>query len=536
MTPVGSLLVARDAQPDGAGTWAASSDGPPPASEPAGFVEEMLNDLFTPVVDVIFGVFFTEVTFLDTSFPWIVAWVVLAGAAFSCYFFAVQIRWFGHAVALVRASKRRQAVNAGDPGEVTPFRALSAAVSATVGLGNIAGVAIAITIGGPGAAVWMVVGGMLSMVVKFVECTLGVKYREELADGTVHGGPMQYLRRGLAERGLPLLGRGLAGVYAVLIVLFATLGSSMFQINQTLEQLQSVTGGTSSWLAGPVPRLSFGIVASILIAVTLLGGMKSIGALAGRLVPAMTIVYLGACLTVIAVNLGSVPSALSSIVMGAISPEGVVGGVTGVMVVGFQRAVFSNEAGIGSSPMAHASVRTNHPATEGFVAMLGPCIDTVVVCTVTAVTIVIANPSSYVEAREAIEGGPHAPTGVTITSDAFATVLPWFPFVLAMAVILFAYSTIITWAHYGERGWTYFFGRGRVSVLVYRLLAACCTIAGSLLTLGAVLEFADALLFALALFNIIGLYLLAPVARREFDAYRKHLRSLQRKHKDRHSS
>lgn len=511
------------------GIRAASEDLPLTADEQAEFVEDSVNDAFEPFVDFVFSVFFTEVTFLGTSFPWVVAWVVLAAVVFSCYFFALQVRWFGHAVTLVRTGKRRRAVRAGDPGAVTPFRALSTAVSGTVGLGNIAAVAVAITVGGPGATVWMVVSGMLSMVLKFVECTLGVKYREELPDGTVRGGPMQYLRRGLTERGLPLLGRSLAGIYAVLVALFATLGGNMFQVNQALEQLTGVTGGTGGWLDGPAPRLAFGIGASILIAVTLMGGMKSIAALAGRLVPAMTVVYIGACLTIIAVNLGSVPTALQSIVMGAISPEGVIGGVAGVMVIGFQRAAFSNEAGIGGSSMAHASVRTNHPVTEGFVAMLGPFIDTVIVCTITSVTIVIANPKSFVEAREAIAGGPHAPSGVTITSDAFATVLPWFPYVLAVVVILFAYSTIITWSYYGERGWVHIFGDSLVSLVVYRLLAAGCAISGSLLTLGAVLELADALLFALALFNIIGLYLLAPTVRREFDTYRKHLRALRRR-------
>ncbi|MGP3690396.1 alanine/glycine:cation symporter family protein [Streptomyces sp. IBSNAI002] len=486
-------------------------------------VEDAISGVFDPLTDFISGLIFAEVTVFGVTFPWIVAWLVIAGAVFSVYFGAVQLRGFRHAVSLVRASSRRKGA-AGEPGEVTPFRALTAAVSGTVGLGNIAGVAVAVTIGGPGATFWMVLCGLLGMAIKFTECTLGVKYREVDEDGTVRGGPLQYLRRGLADRGMAWLGRLLAPVFAVIIVIFAVLGGNMFQINQSLAQLRTVTGGDTGWLGGPGAGLVFGLVASVLIAAVLLGGMRTIGAVTARLVPAMAAVYIGACLVVITANIGSVPRALASVVEGAFQPSGVAGGFVGVMVVGFQRAAFSNEAGLGSAPMAHAAVRTRHPVTEGFVAMLGPFIDTVIVCTVTALTIIIARPQSWLDAREAVANGEAAPGGVALTSDAFATVMPWFPYVLTVAVVLFAFSTIITWTYYGEQGWADLFGRSRTSLALYKLLVSACAVAGALLTLGAVLDLADALVFVLALFNVIGLYLMAPIVKRELASYRAHLR------------
>ncbi|WP_411139876.1 alanine/glycine:cation symporter family protein [Streptomyces sp. x-80] len=494
------------------------------ASEGAGGIEKTINDLFHPLTEFVSSVIFAELTVFGVTFPWIVAWLVVAGTVFSLYFGAIQVRGFVHALKLVRASSRRGG-DAGDPGEVTPFRALTAAVSGTVGLGNIAGVAVAVTIGGPGATFWMILCGLLGMAIKFVECTLAVKYREVDEDGTVRGGPMQYLRRGLAERGMPRLGRFLAPLFAAIIVIFAVLGGNMFQINQTLAQLRAVTGGESGWMGGSGAGLVFGIITATLIAVVLLGGMKVIGAVTARLVPAMAAVYIGACLIVIAVNVSAVPTAVASIIEGAFNPSGVAGGFIGVMIIGFQRAAFSNEAGLGSAPMAHAAVKTKHPVTEGFVAMLGPFIDTVVVCTITALTIIIARPQSWLTAREAIANGEDAPGGVALTSDAFATVLPWFPYVLTVAVVLFAFSTVITWTYYGEQGWVDIFGRGKKSLLTYKLIVSLCAIVGAMLTLGSVLDLADALVFVLALFNVIGLYLMAPIVKRELVSYRAHLRA-----------
>ncbi|MFD3944846.1 alanine/glycine:cation symporter family protein [Streptomyces sp. NPDC058579] len=490
-------------------------------------IEETVNSVVNPLTEAVSALIFAEVTVLGVAFPWIVAWLVVAGTVFTCYFGVIQLRGFRHAVGLVRASSRRTG-DAGDPGEVTPFRALTAAVSGTVGLGNIAGVAVAVTVGGPGATFWMVLCGLLGMAIKFVECTLAVKYREVDEDGTVRGGPLQYLRRGLADRGLGRFGRMLAPLFAVVIVFFAVIGGNMFQINQTLAQLRGVTGGDDGWMAGTGASLGFGIVASVLIAVVLLGGMKVIGAVTARLVPTMAAIYIVACLVVISANADAVPTAIGLIVQSAFSPTGVTGGAIGVMIIGFQRAAFSNEAGLGSAPMAHAAVKTRHPVTEGFVAMLGPFIDTVIVCTMTALTIVIASPQSWIAAREAAEKGEAVPDGVTLTSDAFATVLPWFPYVLTVAVVLFAFSTIITWSYYGEQGWADLFGRSRTSLTVYKLLVSACAVIGSLLTLGAVLDLADALLFVLALFNVIGLYLMAPVVKKELTDYRTHLRSRSR--------
>ncbi|MFE0104638.1 alanine/glycine:cation symporter family protein [Streptomyces sp. NPDC059009] len=501
-------------------------DAPPPVADgtSGGGVEDAINGFIDPLTQAVSSVIFAEVTVFGITFPWIVAWLVIAGTAFTLYFGAIQLRGFKHALSLVRASSRKNG-DAGDPGEVTPFRALTAAVSGTVGLGNIAGVAVAVTVGGPGATFWMILCGLLGMAIKFVECTLGVKYREIDEDGTVRGGPLQYLRRGLADRGLARCGRVLAPLFAVVIVVFAVLGGNMFQINQTLAQLRGVTGGDDGFMAGTGAGLTFGIVSSALIAIVLLGGMKTIGAVTARLVPAMAAIYIGACFVVIGANASYVPSALGSIVEGAFAPSGVAGGAIGVIIIGFQRAAFSNEAGLGSSPMAHAAVKTKHPVTEGFVAMLGPFIDTVVVCTITAVTIIIARPESWLAARDAVANGEAVPDGVTLTSDAFATVMPWFPYILTVAVVLFAFSTIVTWSFYGQQGWADLFGRSRASLVAYKLLVSTCAIVGSLLTLGAVLDLADALLFTLALFNVIGLYLMAPIVKKELASYRAHLKS-----------
>ena len=510
------------------GITVAGPPTPPPTALAAeggtlGSIEDWINSIFDPISEGLSSFVFAEISVFGFEFPWIVAWLVLAASAFTVYFGFIQFRGFRMALDVVRGRYSKK----DDPGEISHFQALSSAVSGTVGLGNIAGVGVAVTIGGAGATFWMILAGLLGMCTKFVECTLGVRYRETHEDGTVSGGPMYYLRKGIAERfrGGKAVGRVLAVLASLMILFFAVSGGNMFQANQTFAQLRSVTGGDDGVLGGDGSALVFGVLLAAVVGAVIIGGIKSIGKVTSKLVPAMGIVYVTACLVVILVNISGVPEAIGAIVSGAFSPEGVVGGAIGALIVGFQRAAFSNEAGLGSAPIAHSAVRTRHPVTEGYVALLEPFIDTVVVCTMTALTIVIARTQYWTDAQAAVFAGGDVPDGVTVTSESFQTVLPWFPYVLTIAVALFALSTLITWAYYGQKAWTYLFGKSRTSERVYQLIFCLFIVAGSVLTLGSVLSFADAVLFLLALFNIIGLYLLVPVVKEELASFHGKIRS-----------
>ncbi|MFF5455092.1 alanine/glycine:cation symporter family protein [Streptomyces sp. NPDC012950] len=477
-------------------------------------VDDAVSGFFEPIATWLGEVVFYSVPVAGTDLPLIVAWLVVAGLVFTGWFGFVQLRKFRLAVDVVRGKYDEK----GSAGEVNHFQALTAAVSGTVGLGNIAGVAVAVSIGGPGATFWMILCGLLGMATKFVEVTLGVKYREVHADGTVSGGPMHYLPKGLAERfgkNGKTLGKVLAVLASFMVLFFGLFGGNLFQVNQSYAQLVSVTGGEDGAMGSSAGALFFGILIAALVGIVLLGGIRSIASVTSKLVPAMAGIYIAACLVVIAVNVTAVPSAVSTIIEGAFNPQGVAGGVLGALIIGFKRAAFSNEAGLGSAPIAHSAVKTKHPASEGLVALLEPFIDTVVICTMTALTIVIANPASYVEVRE----GGDSIGGVTITSDAFGTVLPWFPYVLTVAVMLFAVSTVLTWGYYGLKAWTHLFGRSRASEITYKVVYTVFAVAGSLLTLQTLIDMADAVLFMLAVINIIGLYLLAPVVKRELNTF-----------------
>ncbi len=477
-------------------------------------VDKAVSGFFEPIATRLGEIVFYSVPVGGTELPLIVAWLVVAGLVFTGWFGFVQLRKFRLAVDVVRGKYDEK----GSAGEVNHFQALTAAVSGTVGLGNIAGVAVAVSIGGPGATFWMILCGLLGMATKFVEVTLGVKYREVHPDGTVSGGPMHYLPKGLAERfgkNGKTLGKVLAVLASFMILFFGLFGGNLFQVNQSYAQLVSVTGGEDGALGSSAGALFFGILIAALVGIVLLGGIRSIASVTSKLIPAMAGIYIAACLVVIAVNASAVPSAVSTIIEGAFNPEGVAGGVLGALIIGFKRAAFSNEAGLGSAPIAHSAVKTKHPASEGLVALLEPFIDTVVICTMTALTIVIANPASYVELRN----GGESIGGVTITSDAFATVMPWFPYVLTVAVMLFAISTVLTWGYYCMKAWTHLFGRSRASELTFKVLYTVFAVAGSLLTLQTLIDMADAVLFMLAVINIIGLYLLAPVVKRELNTF-----------------
>jgi AGCS family alanine or glycine:cation symporter len=478
-------------------------------------VEDAINGAFEPISTAVQNVIFYAPDIAGLEIPLIVFWLVLAAAVFTIYFRGIQFTGFRTSLDLVRGKYSR----ASDPGEVTHFQALSSAVSGTVGLGNIAGVGVAVTIGGAGATFWMIVAGLLGMCTKFVECTLGVKYREVHEDGSVTGGAFRYLPIAF-ERFGSAVSRGLTLLFAAALFLFGAVGGNMFQANQTFAQAREVTGGDDGYLGSSGSALVFGIVLAIGVGLVILGGITSIAKVTSRLVPAMALLYLGACFLVIAGNIVNIPEAVAAIVTGAFAPEGVAGGAIGVLIIGFQRAAFSNEAGVGSAPTAHAAVKTKHPVSEGFVALLEPFIDTVVVCTATALTIVIADTAYWNDAQATVQEGGAAPDGVVVTSRAFETFLPQFPVILAIAVALFAFSTLITWAYYSMKAWTTLFGRTDRSELTFKIVFCLFTVVGTVLTFDSVLGFADAMLFVCAIVNLLACYLLLPKVREELRSFR----------------
>lgn len=470
--------------------------------------DERINAVIEPIANTVSGIIFYSVTINQAAVPLIVVWLVVAAFFFTFYLGFINVRGFVQSIRIVRGDYS----DPKDAGEVSHFQALATAVSGTVGLGNIAGVAVAVSIGGPGATFWMIFAGLLSMSTKFVECTLGVKYRQVYADGTVSGGPMWYLSKGLAEQGRAKLGKVLAVFFAICCVGGSLGGGNMFQSNQAYQQFVNVTGGEASFFADK--GWLFGLVIAILVGFVIIGGIKSIARVTEKLVPGMAILYILASLVILGMFFDQIPTAFNLIIAGAFNPEGVVGGLIGVLIQGFRRAAFSNEAGIGSAAIAHSAVRTKEPVSEGYVALLEPFIDTVVICTMTALVIVITG--MYMQ-----EGLG----GVELTSAAYAEALPWFPYVLAVAVILFAFSTMLTWSYYGSKAWTYLFGENRYMDLLFKLIFCIFIILGCTMQLGAVLDFSDSMIFAMALANIIGLYMLAPVVKREVQSYIRRLKA-----------
>lgn len=395
-------------------------------------------------------------------------------------------------------------------GEVTHFQALTAALSATVGLGNIAGVAVAISLGGPGATFWMILAGFLGMASKFVECTLGVKYREVSSDGTVHGGPMYYLSKGLKERGLGMLGRIFAIFFAIMCVGGSFGGGNMFQANQAATQMIGKIG-TDSGAAGIV----IGIIMAVVVGVVIIGGIKRIGSVTEKVVPFMAAIYVLAALIILGANFSLIPEAFNLIFDGAFGPDAALGGIVGVLIVGFQRAAFSNEAGVGSAAIAHSAVKTKYPASEGVVALLEPFIDTVVICTMTALVLIITNIEGGF-----IDYGSGGVEGISLTATAFNSVIPYFDWVLMIAAVLFAISTMLSWSYYGLQAWKFLFGKGKIADTVYKLLFLFFVVVGASISLGAVIDFSDAMIFAMVFPNILGLIILAPKVGAELKRFR----------------
>ena len=492
-------------------------------------IDQTFSNYTSWFVDLIFF----EIPFSEEfQIPWVL--IVLVGGAvyFTIYFKLINITGFWTAIKVVQGKYEdieKHGVDTlyADPtpnddenifetirddsadGEVSHFQALTAALSATVGLGNIAGVAVALSIGGPGATFWMVVAGLLGMASKFAECTLGVKYRDVGADGTVYGGPMYYLKKGLAEKNMAGLGKVLAVIFAIFVIGGSFGGGNMFQANQAaaqFTQLFELGGGNAGFY--------FGLVMAALVAVVIIGGIKRIASVTEKIVPFMAGIYVLAALVILAANYHHIGDAFSLIFEGAFSGLGIAGGLVGVMIQGIRRGAFSNEAGVGSAAIAHSAVRTKYPASEGIVALLEPFVDTVVICTMTALVIIITNFENGF-----MEYGTEITEGVEMTATAFDTVIPHFSIVLTIAVILFAFSTMISWSYYGMQGWKYLFGKGKITDLVYKILFLIFVVIGASIGLGSVINFSDAMIFAMVVPNIIGVLLLTPVIKRELKKY-----------------
>jgi len=472
---------------------------------------EKADTAFGVVNNLIGAVLFFDLAFwIDTvQLPFIVIWLIVAAVFLTVRMRFINLLGFWHALRVVAG----RYTDPNEPGDVSHFQALTTALSATVGLGNIAGVAIAITLGGPGATFWMIVAGLIGMTAKFTECTLGQMYRTIGSDGRVLGGPIRYLSQGLSERGMPGTGRFLAVAFAVLCIGGSFGGGNSFQVNQSMSAIQE----TVPWLADA--PWAYGLLMTTLVGIVIIGGIKRIANVTSRLIPFMSAIYIAASLVVIIANLSVVPEALVAIFVQAFSPEAAYGGFIGVLVTGFQRAAFSNEAGIGSASIAHSAARTKHPVREGFVALLEPFIDTVVICTMTALVIIITGAYNNPDYAQLITNAQ----GAALTSRAFSEYSTWFPYVLSLAVLLFALSTMISWSYYGERCSVWLFGPAASKY--YKVAFLFFAFLGSIVTATNALDFGDLMLLGMALPNLVGIYLLQGKVRTALDDYWQRLRA-----------
>lgn len=500
-----------------------------PLSALAVGIDQQIDAWFAPIANWWEQVVFFTIPLTDNiSVPVVLILLATGGVFFTIYFKLVNIRKLPVALRAIRGKYdqiEQQPSADGKPvaGELTHFQALTAALSGTVGLGNIAGVSVAIAIGGPGATFWMIISGLLGMSTKFVECTLGVKYRDVGTDGQTYGGPMYYLAKGFKELKAGRLGKVLAIIFAVMCVGASLGGGNAFQSNQAIAQLSTTIG-----IEGSFVKTLMGVGLALLVGVVIIGGIKRIGQFTEKLVPFMGIVYLLGTLTVVAVHYAYIGDAFGLIIGQAFSPAAGFGGVIGVLITGFRRASFSNEAGIGSAAIAHSAVRTQYPASEGLVALLEPFVDTVVICTLTALTIIFFNSEGIFTygvtdqlGNVLIGEGERAVGGVELTSLAFESVIPHFSVVLTLAVFLFAFSTMLSWSYYGIQSWKFLFGRSKWADLSYKVLFLVFVVIGAAATLDSVIKFSDAMILAMTFPNIIGLFLLAPKVKGELNRYLK---------------
>ncbi|WP_440879610.1 alanine/glycine:cation symporter family protein [Tenacibaculum sp. C7A-26P2] len=496
-------------------------------------IDKQLNDAFMPFATWWENLILASINFFGLELPIILIILVSGALFFTLYFGFINIRHFSTAIQVVRGkyddiekfstqkdNETHEKATNEHSGEVNHFQALATAVSGTVGLGNIAMVAVAISIGGPGATFWMIIAGLLGMSSKFVECTLGVKYRDIDGEGNVYGGPMYYLSKGLEERGLGKLGRALAIIFAVLCIGASFGGGNAFQTNQAAAQIISRFG-----IEGAASGSIIGLIFAVFVGIVIIGGIKRIASVTEKIVPLMAALYVLSGFFIILSNFSFVDDAVHIIITEAFTPKATIaGGFIGVLIQGFRRGAFSNEAGTGSAAIAHSAVNTKYPASEGLVAMLEPFIDTVIVCTMTALIIVMFNMDGafvygdVVNGRALMADGSRL-GGVNLTSLAFDSAIPGSSYVLVIAVASFAFSTILSWSYYGLQSWKYLFGRGKWSDLVFKIIFLMFTVLGAAVTLDAVIKFSDAMILALVFPNMIGLLLLFPKVRKEIKRY-----------------
>lgn len=474
-----------------------------PLSFSASFAES-IDRALTPLSDFVSSIIFFSIDIAGVSLPIVVVWLITAATVLTFSLRFINLRGFRHSWRLLF---RRRDEHEGE-GEISHFEALSSAISGTVGLGNIASVPVAIALGGPGAVFWMILAGFLGMTSKFAECSLAVKYRRFAPDGRTIGGPMYYIEAVFERRGLKTLGRAAAIFFAVMAMGASV---SIFQVNQSHAQFANVTG-----VAAPV---TFGAIMASAVAFVILGGIRRIGRVAGVLVPLMGALYLGAGLTIIAMNITALPDAVATIFKSAFGLEAAGGGLVGALINGIRRATYSNEAGVGSAAIAHAAVKTKEPLTEGYVALLEPFIDTIVVCSITALVVIITGayePFLFAE----------NPPGIEITSAAFASAFPWFPYILLIASILFAFTTLVSWSYYGAQAAAYLFGPSKKVDIAFKLTLCFLLSTGAAVSLSAIINFIDSMLFGMCIPNIIALYLLLPELKRDVAVYEgKYLRA-----------
>jgi AGCS family alanine or glycine:cation symporter len=487
--------------------------------DPVKTMDQKIDDWFGVVTKPFVDLIFFKVKIGEFEAFAVIFWLAAAGVILTIAFKFINIRAFGLAFRTVRG--KYSAAN--DPGEVTHFQALSAAVSGTVGLGNIAGVAIGIQNGGPGVAFWLFLSGFIGMTTKFAECILGVKYREFDANGRVHGGAMYYLRKGFAERGHEKLGMGLAGLFAVMCVFASFGGGNVFQVNQVTAQLINITGGENSFFIDK--QWVFGVLMALMTALVIVGGIRGIAKVTAKLVPLMCLIYAVSCVIVLVVNAGHIFPAIGMILREAFEPRAAItGGILSAFIWGMRRATFSNEAGIGSAPIAHAAAKTKRPASEGVVALLEPFLDTVVVCSMTALVLCVTMNFEGSGANFTIHGHPFVlgqvagdgtKFGIEMTSLAFETVHAGFKYVLFACVFFFAFSTLITWSYYGMQAWQFLFGRRELTAWIYKVIFCMIVVVGASASMGNATDFSDASLFGMSIPNLIGVYFLLPVIRHE---------------------
>ena len=472
-----------------------------------------MNELFSSINGFLESVLFFDILFgsvKGTTIPFLVAWLISGGVYLTFKLGFINLRMLGHSYKIIRGKYKTK----DDKGLITPFQSLTTALSATVGLGNIAGVAIAISIGGPGATFWMIIAGFLGMTLKFTEVTLSVQHRQFLPDGTIMGGGMEYLSKGFAQKGWIKSGKVLAIVFALFMIGGAIGGGNTFQVSQALTAVSAEVPFFKTY------PFAFGLILAVLTGAVIIGGIKRIAHTTEKIVPAMVLLYVSASLWILAVNIDAIPHAFSLIFSEAFAPSAAAGGVIGVIVQGFQRAVFSSEAGLGSAAVAHAPARVKYPVRQGMVSLYEPFIDTVIVCTMTALVIIITGVYDPANGFGELIASKQ---GAALTAAAYGTVISWFPIILSVSITLFAFSTMISWSYYGERAWVYLFG-AKYS-LVYKLIFLSFIVVASVVSTDIMVDFSFMLILAMALPNIFGLFVLSGDVKGYLDSYLKKLKS-----------